>query len=182
MNAAIAYLRNTGSWDCLSKDAARTKSIVPSVLSPLPYIPILRISFPLLSTYIIKAAMTIATTIQDMRSTANDPLCGSSIVLQPYGMEAMCGLHPNLALACQAKREKNEDQRSILNLGEGRALEKVTRLCRGQGCGTCQPFSFESHAAACLSRYFALFSSYLFSTPLGDAYMAHQPCDLEPPL
>lgn len=41
-------------------------------------------------------------------------------------------------------------------------------------------FSFEAHSR--LSNF--LLSSFLtsFSTPLRDAYIAHQPCDLEPPL
>jgi hypothetical protein len=69
VNAAVAYLfDNNGGWDGSLKAAARSWSIVPSVLSPLPYFQYPEMSFFAFGYLqdIIKAVMTIATTIQDM--------------------------------------------------------------------------------------------------------------------
>lgn len=103
-------------------------------------------------------------------------------------MQLVC---PNAVLACQAKRGKNKKEKKKKTkeppkgalFERGACLGKVPRLCPGLGCGTCQFFfhlRFQSHSR--LSNFPALCFSCLFSTPLRDAYIAHQPCDLEPPL
>ncbi|KAH8121787.1 hypothetical protein LI328DRAFT_137139 [Trichoderma asperelloides] len=117
-----------------------------------------------------------------MRITATIHFAGRQLSLSHTGRKPYAACVQIQSSPAKRKEERERDEKEP-HLSEGACFLKSDTTVPWVRVWDMSSFSRLNHTAA-LSNFFFFCSSCsrLFSTPLRDAYIAHQPCDLEPPL